>query len=49
MTTIYNKNDLRMELDEDAVVIYNFGIQLLEATRDEFEQIIKAYQEVSDV
>lgn len=45
LITIYNKNELRMDADSDCIVLTNFGIQLIEMTRAEFEALIKAYEE----
>ena len=45
LITIYNENELRMDADSDCIVLSNFGIQLIEMTRVEFEALIKAYQE----
>ena len=44
MNTIYNHHDLMMQADEECIVIHNFGIQLIEMTREEFEALIDAYQ-----
>lgn len=44
MNTIYNHRDLMMQADEECIVIHNFGIQLIEMTREEFEALIAAYQ-----
>lgn len=45
LITIYNENELRMDADSDCIVLSNFGIQLIEMTRVEFEALIKAYEE----
>lgn len=45
LITIYNENELRMDADSDCIVLSNYGIQLLEMTRVEFEALIKAYEE----
>ena len=45
LITIYNENELRMDADDECVILHNCGIQLLEMTRVEFEALIKAYEE----
>ena len=36
MNTIYNHHDLMMQADEECIVIHNFGIQLIEMTKEEY-------------
>lgn len=45
LATIYNENELRMDVDSDCIVLSNFGIQVLEMTRADFEALVKAYEE----
>lgn len=45
LITIYNENELRMDRDDECVILHNCGIHLLEMTRVEFEALIKAYEE----
>ena len=44
LITIYNENELRMDRDDECVILHNCGIQLLEMTRVEFEALILAYE-----
>lgn len=46
LITIYNENELRMDRDDECVILHNCGIQVLEMTRVEFEAMVKAYEEV---
>lgn len=43
--TLYNENELKIDLDDDAVTIYNFGDRVIEMTEAEFNAIIAAYLE----
>ena len=43
--TSYNENELRRDRDDGCVILHNFGIQVLEMTRAEFEALVKAYKE----
>ena len=43
LITIYNENELRMDRDDECVILHNCGIQLLEMTRADFEALIKAH------
>ena len=45
MTTLYNQDDLRMEVDEDSVTLYLYDIKRIEMTRYEFEKLMEAYDE----
>ena len=45
LITIYNENELRMDRDDECVILHNCGIQVLEMTRVEFEALVKAYEE----
>lgn len=43
MTALYNRDDLRMDVDEDSVTLYLYEIKRIEMTRYEFEKLMEAY------
>ncbi len=45
MTIAYNRDDLRMEVDEDSITLYLYDIKRIEMTRYEFEKLMGAYDE----
>ena len=47
MTVAYNQDDLRMEVDEDSVTLYLYEIKRIEMTRDEFENLMEAYDDLA--
>ena len=45
MTTLYDREGLRMEVDDESVSLYIENIKRIEMTRDEFENLMEAYDE----
>ena len=47
MVVSYNRDDLRMEVDDDSVTLYLYEIKRIEMTRCEFEKLMEAYDDLA--
>lgn len=47
MNVAHNRDDLRMEVDDECVSLYLYEIKRIEMTRYEFEKLMESYDDLA--